>query len=132
MSETAVRPASGRVAILGWSLISMIGGIATLVSVALVAILVFVLDVFVLAKGPIKTEYLTILRLKGSWSVPSDGQGGYTYEVRNQRGSIVDAQLPWAAEPGSHVRIRHHNTKLLGLVVPSEAPVLCPPDVPCD
>jgi hypothetical protein len=120
------------VAVLGWLIIGILGGVASLASIALLALFVLLLDVFVLAKGPITTEYVTIVQLKGHWAESSAGAAGFTYVVRNQNGVTTDAHLPWAAEAGDRVRLRQHRSRILRLMVPVEAPILCPHDTACD
>jgi hypothetical protein len=120
-----------RAALLGWPIIALIGGGASLVSLAVVALLVFVLDVFVLAKGPVSTEYVTVIEAKGRWST-STGASGYTYVVRNASGVVADAHLPWQANPGDRVRLRQHQSRVLHLTLPAEAPILCSHETPCE
>jgi hypothetical protein len=115
-----------------WPIIGIVGGVASLVSLFLVALLVVVLDVFVLAKGPVTTKYLTIVQPRGRWAESSAGETGYTYLVRNETGATTDAHLPWAAKPGDRVRLRQHRSMILGLMLPAEAPILCTSDSPCD
>jgi len=131
-ADQAPAKPSRRIALLGWPIIGLVGGLASIVSLALVALLVLLLDVFVLAKGPITTEYLSIVQPKGSWSESAAGATGYTYVVRNQSGHTSDAHLPWAAKPGDRVRLRQHQSALLGLMLPAEAPMLCSSDSPCE
>ncbi len=120
-----------RAALLGWPLIALIGGGATLASLAILALLVLVLDVFVLAKGPITTEYWTIVDAKGRWS-DSGGASGYTYLVRRGNGAVTDAQLPWQAKAGDRVRFRRHETRILHLTIAADAPILCSADAACE
>jgi len=131
MPQPSAEKRSRRVALLGWPIIGIVGGLASLLSLALVALFVVLLDVFVLAKGPITTEYLTIVQPEGRWA-ESTGRSGYTYVVRNEAGATSDAHLPWAAKAGDRVRLRQHRSKILGLMLPAEAPILCPGDAPCD
>jgi len=83
----ADRP-SRRSALLGWPLIAIIGGGATLASLVIAAVLVLVLDVFVLAKGPVTTEYWTIVQVQGRWA-ESTGASGYRYLVRKGNGAVT-------------------------------------------
>jgi hypothetical protein len=106
--------------------------VASLVSLVLVALFVVLLDVFILAKGPITTEYLTIVQPKGRWAESSAGGSGYTYVVRNETGATSDAHLPWEANAGDRVRLRQHRSRILGLMLPAEAPILCRSDAPRD
>jgi hypothetical protein len=122
---------SRRAALLGWPLIAFVGGGASLASLAILALLVLILDVFVLAKGPVTTEYWTIVEAKGAWA-DSSGATGYTYAVRKASGAVTDAHLPWRAKPGDRVRLRQHQSRILHLTLAAAAPILCSPDVPCE
>jgi len=122
---------SRRAGLLGWPLIAIVGGGATLASLVILALLVLVLDVFVLAKGPVTTEYWTVVEAQGRWA-ESTGASGYRYLVRRGSGAATEAQLPWLAKPGDRVRLRQHQTRVLRVVIPAEAPVLCTPEVACE
>jgi len=123
-SETAVIPETRRAKVIGWSVIAVLGGGATLAAFTLLAMLVLILDVFVLAKGPTRTQYLTIVARTGSWSASMGDRGG-RYQVTDERGVMSEAQLPWSAEPGARIRVREHRTKILRLWIAAEAPALC-------
>ena len=110
--------------VFGWTIIAVLGGGATLVCLAVAGVLVLILDVFVLAKGPTRTEYLTIVARTGSWET-SLGDSGGRYQVTNERGVTSEAQLPWEAEPGARIRVREHRTRILRLWIAAEAPELC-------
>jgi len=122
---------SRRAALLGWPLIALLGGGATLASLVILAFLVLVLDVFVLAKGPVRTEYWTIVEVQGRWA-DSTGASGYRYLVRKEGGAVTEARLPWQAKPGERVRLRQHQTRILRVMIATEAPVLCSPEVACE
>jgi len=126
----ADRP-SRRATLLGWPLIAIVGGGAALASLVILALLVLLLDVFVLAKGPVTTEYWTIVEAKGRWA-DSTGASGYRYLVRRSSGALTDAQLPWQATAGDRVRLRQHQTRILRLMIAAEAPLLCSAEVPCE
>lgn len=80
MSDEEPSTPSRRTKVLGWTVISLVGGGAAVISLMLCGLLLLVLDVFVLAKGPATTEYLTIVRHTGGWAVPAAGEEGATYE----------------------------------------------------
>ena len=122
---------SRRAALLGWPIIAVLGGGATLVSLVMLAFLVLVLDVFVLAKGPVTTEYWTIVEARGQFAT-SLGDSGFRYLVRRDNGSVGEAQLTWRANAGDRVRVRQHQTRILRARIPAEAPVLCNPEAACE
>jgi hypothetical protein len=132
MPDVAAPKPSRSTGLRGWLIIGIVGGLASIASLAFMALLVFLLDVFVLAKGPITTEYLTIVERKGLWAESTAGTTGYIYVVRNQSGATSDAHLPWAAAAGDRVRLRQHRSRLLELMLPVEAPVLSPRDTACE
>ena len=127
-AETGVQP---RTKLLGWSLIGLIGGGAAASSLLILALVIIIADVFVLEKTPAQTDYLTIVRQKGSTG-GGGGESGYIYELRDAGGRVSDAQLPWAAQPGDRVRIHSGRTRILRLTMPTEGPVLCSATHPCD
>jgi hypothetical protein len=127
-AEAGVHP---RTRALGWSLIGLIGGGATVASLLVLALIIVIADVFVLAKTPDKTSYLTIVRQKGVAS-STGGDSWYIYELKDAGGKVSDAQLPWVAQPGDRVRIRSGRTRLLRLSIPIDGPVLCSVAHPCD
>ena len=126
-SDADVRP---RTKVLGWSVIGIIGGGATVASLGILALVIVLADVFVLEKTPAQTRYLTIVRQKGM-AAGADADW-YIYELRDAAGKLSDAQLPWAARPGDRVRIRSGRTLVLRLTIPTEGPVLCAAGHPCD
>jgi hypothetical protein len=101
------------------------------VSLVITAVLVLMLDVFVLAWGPVATEYWTVVQANGRWT-HSTGASGYRYLVRRSTGEVTDAQLPWPAKPGDRVRIRLHQTRILHLTTPAEASILCSAETACE
>jgi hypothetical protein len=125
---TGVQP---RTKLLGWSLIGLIGGGAAVASLLILALVIVIADVFVLETTPAQTDYLTIVRQKGTTG-GAGGESWYIYELRDASGKVSDGQLPWAAQPGDRVRIRSGRTRILRLTMPTEGPVLCSAAHPCD
>ena len=131
MTATQGDGSSRRAALLGWPLIAVIGGGAVLASLAILAFLIVMVDMFMLAKGPITTEYSTIVETKHQYA-DSTGVTGYVYVVRGASGALTDVMLPLQAKPGDRVRIRLQRSRLLKLASAAEAPVLCPSAGPCE
>ena len=130
-TPTAVAGVQPRTRALGWSLIGLIGGGATVASLLILALIIVIADVFVLDKTPEQPSYFTIVRQKGV----AGGAGGdtwYIYELKDAGGKVSDAHLPWVAQPGDRVRIRSGRTRLLRLTIPTEVPVLCSAAHPCN
>ena len=100
-------------------------------SVVIVALLVLILDVFVLAKGPVTTEYWTVVEARGGWA-DSTGASGHRYLVRRSTGALTEAWLPWLANSGDRVRMRQHQTRILHLTIAAEAPILCSAGAACE
>lgn len=117
--------------VLGWGLIGLIGVGATVASLVLLATIVVVADTLVLAKTPVGTRYLTVVRQRGTATYGGGGEL-YIYEVKNAAGALSDAHLPWLARPGDRIRIREGRTRILRLTLPMEAPVLCQAAEPCE
>ena len=132
MVEAAVPsvPVKATTRVLGWSVIALIGGTATIASLVILLAILLVADVFVLEKTPVQTSYLTIVRQKGLGS----GGGGtwYIYQLKDDAGTISDMQLPWVAQPGDRLRVRTGRTRILRLTIPTEGPVLCSAAQPCE
>ena len=131
MTATQAEGSSRRAALAGWPLIAVIGGGATLASLVLLALLVVIVDVFMLPQGPITTEYATIVETKHQYA-DSTGVTGYIYVVRWVGGTLTDVMLPLHAKPGDRVRIRLQRSRLLKLASAAETPVLCPSAGTCD
>lgn len=127
MTTPPVRPATR---ILGWSAIGLVGGGATLVSVAIILLALFILDALILDTTAVQTTYFTIVRQKGA--VEGSGVNGVIFEMKDPAGQMSDIWLPSTARPGAKVRLRMGRTKLFHLARPLEAPVLCPDAGPCD
>ena len=119
-----------RTRLLGWSLIGLVGGGATVASLLIAALGLFIADIFVLKKKPAEISYLTILRLKGT--ATAGGEASYIYEVKNADGISSDAHLPWAASPGDRVRVKSGRTRIFHFSVPLEGPTLCRGNEPCE
>lgn len=117
--------------VLAWSLIGLLGGGAAVISLIVLALIVFIADVIVLEKSPLDTSYLTIVRLKGT-ATYSDRGALNIYEVRDGVGDISDAQLPWVVQPGDRLRVRMGETRILRLRIPTEGPALCSATEPCE
>ena len=132
MTETRAADIASRpgVKVLGWGLIGLIGGGAAVASIAILALIIVIADVFVLERAPAATTYVTVVRQKGTAASGQDSW--YIYELRNAAGTVSDAQLPLVAQPGDRLRIRNERTRILRLTIAAEAPVLCSGAEKCD